>query len=209
MLLDDLKWRYATKKMDPSQKVAEDKRARILDAIQLAPTSSGLQPFHVFVVTDPKVRKALQGAAFGQAQIVDGDCVLVFAAWDTYTKDRINDVVALNIAERPGTEDMVNGYFDNLKKDYLDRPSAVNFEHAARQSYIALGVGLVAAAAEKVDATPMEGFNPAEVNKILGLPEKGLGVTALMALGHRDVTGDWLAPMKKVRRPKDELFTFI
>lgn len=209
MLQEKLNWRYATKKMDPSKPVAKAKVDAILRAIQLAPTSSGLQPFEVIVVTNPEVKAKLREAAYGQSQITDGSHVVVFAAWDNYTEARIDAVVDQLVAERGLPRDAVSGYYDNLKAMLLPRPAEVNFEHAARQAYIALGIGLTAAAFEEVDATPMEGFVPAQVDEILGLRARGLGSAAIMALGHRASEGDWLQGMKKVRRPLAELVTDV
>lgn len=209
MLQEKLNWRYATKKMDPTRKVPEDKVARILEAIRLAPTSSGLQPFEVFVVTNPEVRAQLRAAAYDQAQVTDGSHLLVFAAWDNYTEARI-DAVAANIAEkRGGTNDAVTGYYANLKASYLPRSAEENYQHAARQAYIALGVALTAAAFESVDATPMEGFDPVKVDEILGLREKGLRSVTLVPLGYRAAEGDWLAGLPKVRRDLDEMVTEV
>ena len=89
-LIDKLQWRYATKKMNPAKVVPQDKVDRIVEAARLAPTSSGLQPFEVFVVTDAAVRERIKPIAWNQGQITDGSHLLVFAAWDDYTPERIN-----------------------------------------------------------------------------------------------------------------------
>ena len=209
MLQEKLNWRYATKKMDPAKAVPQDKVNRILEAANLAPTSSGLQPFEIIVVTNPEVKAQLSAAAYGQSQIVDGSHVLVFAAWDNYTADRIDAVVANLEAERGGKSDAVTGYYDNLKAQYLPRTAEVNYEHAARQAYIAFGLALTAAAFEAVDSTPMEGFDPAKVDEILGLREKGLRSVTIMPLGYRADAGDWLNGAKKVRKPMGELVTLV
>lgn len=209
MLQEKLNWRYATKKMDPSRKVSDEKLAHILEAIRLAPTSSGLQPFEVFVVTNPDVRAQLRAAAYDQAQVTEGSHLLVFAAWDNYTEARIDAVSGDIAAKRGGTNDAVTTYYTNLKSMYLPRSAEENYQHAARQAYIALGIALTAAAFEAVDATPMEGFDPAKVDEILGLREKGLRSVALMPIGYRAVEGDWLAGLPKVRRDLDELVTEV
>lgn len=209
MLQDRLNWRYATKKMDPSRKVAEDKVARILDAVRLAPTSSGLQPFEVFVVTNPDVRAQIRAAAYDQAQVTDGSHLLVFAAWDNYSDERIDGVVANIAAKRGGASEAVTGYYASLKSMYLPRSAEENYQHAARQAYIAFGLALTAAAFEEVDATPMEGFDPAKVDEILGLREKGLRSVTLLPLGYRAAEGDWLLGQAKVRRDLNEMVTEI
>ena len=203
--LDDLlNWRYATKKMDPSKTVPQEKVDAIIEAIRMSPTSSGTQPFEVFVVTNPDVRSKIAEAAGGKAQITDGSHTLVFAAWDNYTAERIDEVVGLNVAAR-GDLPMLRAYYDNLKSSYVTRDAEVNYAHAARQAYIALGIALVAAAEQEVDSTPMEGFSSEVVDTILGLKERGLRSVVLMPLGYRDEAGDWLLPMSKVRKSRDTI----
>lgn len=207
-LNEQLNWRYATKKMDPTKPVPQDKVDAIIEAIRMAPTSSGTQPFELYVVTNEDVKAKIRKAASDQAQVTDGSHLLVFAAWDNYTEARIDEVVDLNVAAR-GDLPMLNAYYENLKANYLPRDPEVNFEHAARQAYIALGVALVAAAEQEVDSTPMEGFDPAEVDKILGLKERGLRSVVLLPLGYRDATGDWLLSMKKVRKSRETMVTLV
>ena len=209
LLLDKLQWRYATKKMDATQAVPQDKVDRIIEAARLAPTSSGLQPFEVMVVTNKEIRTQIQAAAHGQAQITEGSHLLVFAAWDTYTVDRINHMFDLTNAERGGTNEGWENYRQMLLKSYPVREAQVNFEHAARQAYIGLGAALIAAAFEEVDSTPMEGFDPKSVDDILGLAAKGLRSVAIMPLGYRLNGQDWLQNLKKVRRPLSEFVTEV
>ena len=207
-LNDLLNWRYATKKMDPTKAVPQDKVDAIVEAIRMAPTSSGTQPFELFVVTNTDILGQIAEAAGGQSQITDGSHLLVFAAWDNYTAERIDSVVDLNVAAR-GDLPMLHAYYDNLKSNYLPREAEVNYAHAARQAYIALGIALVAAAEQEVDSTPMEGFDPDAVDNILGLKERGLRSVVLLPLGHRDAASDWLLPMGKVRKSRDTIVTEV
>ena len=207
-LNDHLNWRYATKKMDAGKAVPQDKVDAIIEAIRLAPTSSGTQPFELVVVTNPAIRARIAGAASGQTPITDGSHLLVFAAWDNYTEDRIDTVTKLNVAAR-GDLPLIHGYYENLKSSYLPRDAEVNYAHAARQAYIALGIALVAAAEQEVDSTPMEGFDPNAVDEILGLRERGLRSVVLLPLGYRDEAGDWLLPMPKVRKSRTAIVTEI
>ena len=208
-MLDHLNWRYATKKMDPSKTVSEDKIAKIVEAVSLAPTSSGLQPFELLVIRNKELRAKLQAAANDQAQITEGSHLLVFAAWDNYTDDRIEEIVDLSAAERGGRSELLEGYYARLKGMYLPRPAEVNFNHAARQAYIAFGFAIAAAAELEVDSTPMEGFDPDQVDEILDLRSKGLRAKVLLPLGTRAEDGDWLLPMPKVRKSKAALVTEI
>ncbi len=208
-LLDKMQWRYAAKKMDATKAVSQDKVNRIIEAARLAPTSSGLQPFEVIVVTNKDIRAQIQAVANNQAQVTEGSHLLVFAAWDTYTADRINHHFDLTNAERGGTNEGWENYRQMLLKSYPSRDAQVNFEHAARQAYIGLGASLIAAAFEEVDSTPMEGFVPKSVDDILGLGAKGLRSVALLPLGYRAKGQDWLENLKKIRRPVSEFVTEV
>ncbi|MCR9079757.1 MAG: NAD(P)H-dependent oxidoreductase [Hyphomonadaceae bacterium] len=207
-LIEQLKWRYATKKMDPTKAVPQDKVDAIIEAARMAPTSSGTQPFELILVTNPDVRSQIAAAASGQTPITDGSHLLVFAAWDNYTDARIDEVTQLNVDAR-GDLPLIQQYYGNLKANYVPRDAEVNYAHAARQAYIALGVALVAAAEQEVDSTPMEGFDPAAVDEILGLKERGLRSVVLLPLGYRDPTGDWLLPMAKVRKSRESMVTLV
>jgi nitroreductase / dihydropteridine reductase len=204
-LLQQLNWRYATKKMDPSKKVEADVLERILEAIRLTPTSSGLQPYQVLVVTNQALKEKIRAASWDQSQVTDCSHLIVFAAWDTYTPERINASFDYTINERGvGTNERTEAYRQNLVNNYPPRGPEVNFQHTAKQTYIALGFALVAAAAEGVDATPMEGFDPNAVDEILGLRAKGLRSVTLLPIGYRDAANDWLLPLKKVRRRRED-----
>ena len=209
MLLEKLNWRYATKKMDAAKAVDADKVDRIVEAARLAPTSSGLQPFQVIVVTNPEVRAKLRAAAYDQSQLTDGSAVLVFAAWDNYTAERIDQMLALTVAERGGSSDTLSAYYERLKATYVPRDAQTNFEHAARQAYIGFGMSIAQAAFEGVDATPMEGFEPAKFDEILGLGAQGLRSVCILPLGYRADEGDWLRGLKKVRRSTENFVTEV
>jgi nitroreductase/dihydropteridine reductase len=207
-LNDQLNWRYATKKMDPTRTVAQEKIESIIEAIRMSPTSSGTQPFELIVVTNKNIREEICKAASNQTPITDGSHLLVFAAWDNYTEARIDEVADLNVKLR-GDLPLIGQYYGNLKSNYLPRDAEINYAHAARQAYIALGSAMVAAAEQEVDCTPMEGFSPAMVDEILGLKERGLRSVVLLPLGYRDEEGDWLLNMAKVRKSRETMITFV
>ncbi|MCK0131373.1 nitroreductase family protein [Flavobacteriaceae bacterium F08102] len=207
-LLDKLNWRYAAKAMN-GEVVAQEKIANIIEAARLAPTSSGLQPFEIIVVTNQEIKEKIKSVAYNQSVITDCSHLLVFAAWDTYTEDRINKMFDLTNEVRGFKNEGWENYRQQLLKSYPQKPAEENFIHAAKQAYIAFGLAIAAAAFEGVDATPMEGFNPAGVDEILGLREKGLRSTTLLPLGHRDTENDWLVNLKKVRKPTEEFVTLI
>ena len=206
--LDKLNERYATKAMN-GKVVPQEKIDNILEAIRLAPTSSGLQPFEVFVVTNEETKANIREIAWNQPQVTDCSHLLVFAAWDTYTEDRINHMFDLTNEIRGFKNEGWENYRQMLLSSYPQKDAEANFEHAARQTYIAFMAAIAQAAFEGVDNTPMEGFDPAALDKILGLREKGLRSTLLLPLGYKDVEKDWLANLVKVRKPMDELVTFI
>lgn len=201
-LIDKLQWRYATKVMN-GKKVSQEKIDAILEATRLAPTSSGLQPFHVIVITNDELKEKIKPIANNQQQIASCSHLLVFAAWDTYTEERINQMFDLTNEVRGFTNEGWENYRKYLLSSYPTKSAEDNFQHAAKQAYIALGVAMVAAAEEEVDSTPMEGFNPAALDDLLGLKEKGLRSVVLLPLGYRDNEQDWLASLKKVRRNRE------
>ncbi|WP_339771625.1 NAD(P)H-dependent oxidoreductase [uncultured Paraglaciecola sp.] len=208
-LLQDLQWRYATKKFDSSKVVSQDRVDFILEAIRLSASSSGLQPYEVIVVTNKEIRQQIVPHAWGQQQITDASHLLVFAAWDNYTAERINMMFDLVNEQRGSKNQGWEDYRNMLLNAYPGRDAQTNFEHAARQAYIGLGSALIAAADAKVDSTPMEGFTPDEVDAILGLREKGLRSVVMLPLGYRADDGDWLVNLKKVRRSDEDFITQV
>jgi nitroreductase len=208
-LIEKLQWRYATKKMDSTKSVPQEKVERILEAVRLSASSSGLQPYELLVITNKDLREKIKAVANNQAQITDGSHLIIFAAWDTYTADRINKVFDMTEEIRNFRSEAGNAYRANLIKNFTARDPEVNFSHAAKQAYIGLGTALIAAAEEEVDATPMEGFNAAELDILLNLKEKGLRSAALLPLGYRKAEEDWLSKMPKVRKPKEEFITWF
>jgi nitroreductase/dihydropteridine reductase len=206
-LISKLKWRYAAKKFNPTKVVPQEKVDRILEAVRLTASSSGLQPYEVIVVTNKEIREKIVPIAWKQAQITDGSHLLVFAAWDNYTAERINRMFDLVNDERNVKNEGWENYRQLVLSTYVPRDAEVNYQHAARQAYIGLGTALVAAAEEKVDATPMEGFDPKALDEILGLSARGLRSVVILPLGYRADEGDWLVNLKKVRRSREDFVT--
>jgi len=209
VLNQKLEWRYATKKFDPTRSVPAEKLERIIEAIRLAPTSSGLQPFELLVVTNDAIRAQIREVAWNQAQVTDCSHLLVFAAWDDITPERVNMMFDLTNQVRGFVNEGWEAYRQSLLGIVAARGTAGNYEAAARQAYIGLGLALVAAAFEEVDATPMEGFDPAAVDAILDLGAKNLRSVILLPLGYRANQGDWLVDLKKVRRERASFVTEI
>ncbi|WP_018462572.1 NAD(P)H-dependent oxidoreductase [Segatella paludivivens] len=203
-LLDNLKWRYATKAYDSTKKVDQENVDKIIEAARLAPTSSGLEQFRIIVINDQKLKEKIVPIAMDQKNIAQCSHLLVFAAWDKYTEKRIDDIYNYITDERGLPRGRFGSYTTKLKALYLPQTAEENFAHTARQAYIGLGMALAQAAELKVDSTPMEGFDNDALDELLGLRSKGLRSVVLMPIGYRDTTNDWLVNMKKVRIPKED-----
>ena len=208
-LLEKMQWRYATKKMDATKSVSEDKVARIVESIRLTATSSGLQPYEILVITNKEIREKIKPIAWNQEQITDCSHLIVFAAWDNYTPERINSMFDLTNEIRGTKLESREVYRKKLISEYTVRDPEINFTHAAKQAYIGLGTALIAAAEEEVDCTPMEGFDPKACDEILNLKAKGLRSVLLLPLGYRLADQDWLVNLKKVRRTTQNFVTEI
>ncbi|SNR42194.1 nitroreductase family protein [Flavobacterium sp. ov086] len=206
-LIENLKWRYATKAYN-NIKVTEEKIDQILQAINLSASSCGLQSYRVFVVSNLEIQKKL-GADSYNGQISSCSHLLVFAAFTDMSSSYIDNYMAMTEKQR-GLDAGALSVFRNGLHSYF---STINAEQkalwAAKQAYIALGTALIAAAELKVDATPIEGFNTATIDEVLGLKEKGLHSTVILALGYRDLEKDYMAATKKVRLPIDEMITKV
>jgi len=207
-LLDKLNWRYAAKAMNKKE-VPQEKVDRIIEAARLAPTSSGLQPFEILVIKNPQIKEEIKAIAWNQPVITDCSHLLVFAAWDTYTEDRINKMFDLTNEIRGLKNEGWENYRQKLLSLYPKQDPEINFNHAAKQAYIAFSASIIAAAYEEVDTTPIEGFDPAALDKILNLREKGLRSAVMLPLGYRDAEKDWLVNLTKVRKSSEDLVTII
>lgn len=204
-LNQSLEWRYATKKMN-GQSISEEKIKSILRAIQLAPSSMGLQPYTIVVVSNPEWKQKILPTANNQSQITDCSHLLVFAAWENVSKAQVDEFISRTATTRGMNEEMLNDFKNYLLSIVEKNTQEQNFQWASKQVYLALGMGLASAATEQVDATPMEGFNPQALDEVLELKALGLRSVALLALGYRDADKDWLVHLKKVRRDASSLF---
>jgi len=202
-LVKSLQWRYATKRMNGTA-VAQDKVDKILEAINLAPTSFGLQPFQVIEISDRTLREKIFAEACQQPQIKEGSHLLVFAANKKVTQEMVDSYMQLIATTRNIPVEALDG-FKAMLAGIVAGSAEQNFVWTARQAYIAFGVGLVAAAELEVDATPMEGFNPAALDKILSLDSKNLSAVTIIALGYRNAEADSLAHAPKVRKALSDL----
>ncbi|MBB5397375.1 NAD(P)H-dependent oxidoreductase [Mucilaginibacter sp. AK015] len=207
-LVDKLNWRYATKKFDSSKKLAADKLQNILDAVQLAPSSIGLQHYRVLVVEDASIREKLKLAGYGQSQITDASQVIVFAA-ETNIDEAFGRKYIDNVATTRGVPRETLAGFESMVLNTINaRTPAELLVWAQKQAYIALGVLVTAAAEQDIDVCPMEGFDPAGFDEVLGLKEKGLTATVIATIGYR-AQDDKMSNAAKVRRPAEEFFIHI
>jgi nitroreductase len=202
-LLEDLNWRYATKKMNGA-KVPQEKLDYILEAARMAPSSSGLQPYKIILVCERALLEKIKVVANHQSQISDCSHLLIFTAWDSYNYDRVTEMFNF-ITDHRG---LPHTAMDNYKASILDLYNISGKEwqahHAAKQSYISFAMAIAAAAEQKVDATPMEGFDAEGLDQLLGIKGSGYKSTLLLTLGYRETEQDWMLKMKKVRRPKEQ-----
>ncbi|MPT30787.1 MAG: NAD(P)H-dependent oxidoreductase [Chryseobacterium sp.] len=202
-LLKDLNWRYAVKKYS-TEKVDEQKIDLILNAINLSASSCGLQPYRLFVISNEELKLKLKADSFN-AQIAESSHLFVFAAYNKITTQNVQDLVSLTSQVKNVSIESLDGLFVSIDSFFRSRTDEQNRHWAEKQTYIALGTALVAAANLRVDATPMEGFDSELFDKLLGLDEKGLHSTVILSLGYRDEANDYLASTKKVRIPLEEM----
>lgn len=200
-VLDALNWRYAAKRMN-GQTVPQTSIDRIVEAARLSPSSYGLQPYSLLVIENPERRAQIQQLAAQQPQLTECSHLLVFATWATVDDHHVDEFMALIAHERAMPMSDLKDYSDIIKGTLRGLGSEqAKQQWAARQAYIALGMALTAAALEGVDATPMEGFDPTELDRILDLPANNLNSVVIATLGYRDADQDSLAGQAKVRRP--------
>lgn len=203
--IENQNWRYATKKFDATKKISTEDLEILKEAIRLSSSSYGLQPYKVLIVENPELRAKIQPAAWGQSQIVEASHLIIFAN-ETNVDDSTIDSFLQNISETRNTPiETLSGYGDFMKSKISTLDADIKNVWTAKQTYLALGNLLNAAADLKIDATPMEGFVPAQVNEILGLDKLGLNASLIATLGYRHEE-DSTQHYKKVRKSNEELF---
>lgn len=204
-IINNLNWRYATKKFDATRKISDQDLETIKEAIRLSASSYGLQPYKILIIETPELRAKLQPVAWGQSQIVDASHLIIFANQTNFGDDGI-DSYANNIVETRGIPaESIQGYVDFMKSKISTLPLESRNNWTAKQTYIALANLLNAAAELKIDATPMEGFEAEKVNEVLGLDKLGLNASLIATLGYRHEE-DATQHFKKVRKSNEELF---
>lgn len=207
-LIEALNWRYATKRMT-GEKLEDETVSTIVEAARLAPSSAGLQPIHLFVISNPETKAQLSPFTGDQPQINESSHLIVFTSWATIPDEKIDEVYETANAQRGVSNEATAGTVAGLKQLFSTFSEEEQYHHTAKQAHISLGLSIAAAAELGVDATPMEGFSKEAVDTYLNLREKNLRSVVLLALGKRKPEGDWLLPLKKVRQNIEDFRTII
>jgi nitroreductase len=204
-IIESLNWRYSTKKFDTTKKIAKADLEILKEAVRLSASSYGLQPYQVIMVENEDLRQKIKAVAWNQSQVTDASDVLIFANMTNVGTEHVESYIENMATTREIETTNLKGFSDMINKVVTTYSVEEREIWTAKQTYIALGTLLSAAADLKVDATPMEGFDMNAVNQILQLPEKGLSATLIVTLGYRH-ENDTTQFLKKVRKPSTELF---
>ena len=207
-LIESLNWRYATKKFDPNKKIKPEDLETIKEAVRLSASSYGLQLYKVLVIDDPEIREQLKPASWGQTQITDASHLFVFCNYADVKDENIDDYLDLKADIQNLDRDGLVDYGNMMKGAVSGMSEAIKSQWTARQTYIALGNLLAICSMLRIDACPMEGFEPAKYNEILGLNEKGLNAAVIATVGYRSEE-DQTQHLKKVRKPAESLFESV
>ncbi|MEX0314655.1 MAG: NAD(P)H-dependent oxidoreductase [Allomuricauda sp.] len=207
-ILENRTWRYATKKFDSTKKVSDENLELLLEATRLSASSYGLQPYHIFVVTDQETKEKLRPVSWGQSQITDASHIIVFANVTDFGEELMDGYLENVSSTRNIPTEGLKGYGDFMKSKLLELSLETKSIWASKQAYIAFSNMMQAAAELKIDTCPMEGFESEAYNKILGLEEKNLNASVVLAVGYRSKE-DETQHYAKVRKSKEELFTHI
>ena len=203
-LLNALRWRYATKRFDPTKKVREDDLRQLTQAVNLSASSFGLQHYRLVVVGDDAVKKELRAASYDQAQLTESSHVFVLAAMTEVSADYVDDYMQRMADTRGLPVEQVQGFGEYIKGSLKDKSPDFIDNWNKRQAYTGLGTLLAAAAELRIDSCPMEGFEPAKYDQILGLTERGLTATVICPVGYRSPE-DATQHHQKVRLPLEEM----
>lgn len=204
-LLENLKWRYATKKFDSSKVVSETDLEQLKEAVQLSVSSYGLQLYKVLIVKDKELRTQLKEAAWNQSQLTDASHVFVFCNYTQRKNEHIDGYIQASSKIQETSLEKLEGYGDFIKESLSKKSDEEWLDWSEKQTYLALANLLTACAELKIDSCPMEGFEQEKFNQILGLKERGLNATLIAPIGYRS-TEDHTQFRQKVRKPKEVLF---
>lgn len=207
-LIKNLKWRYATKKFDPTKKVSKEDLSKLKEVIRLSASSYGLQLYKVLIIEDLEIRNKLKPVSWNQSQIVDASHLFVFCNYTDASPKAIDDFVIHTSVTRKQDLQKLKVYGDFIKSKLADKSNEEKTSWLKSQTYLALGNLLNACAELKIDACPMEGFEPEAYNEILGLEAQKLNAAVIAPVGYRHKE-DYSTSFKKVRKPMKNLFVEI
>ncbi len=203
-----LMWRAAIKEYNKEAKLTEEDVNYLLDVVRMAPSSYGLQPYKLILVSDTDVREKLRAASYNQAQVTDASHFVVFASRTNENENDVKEYVERIVKERGVTEESLAGYADMMNGALSFMSEEMKASWAAKQAYLGLGFMLIAAALHEIDASPMEGFDKSAYDEILSLKESGYTVAVICALGKR-VENEKYAEIKKIRKSKEKFIMTI
>lgn len=206
--IENQNWRYATKKFDTTKKVSSKDLETLKEAVRLSVSSYGLQLYKVIIIEDEATKKKLVDACWGQKQIAEASHVFVFANFTNIEDKDIDSFIENTATTRDLNLEDLKGYGDFMKSKIITLPNEEKIIWTSKQTYLALGNLLNVAAELKIDATPMEGFEPPKVNKILDLDKLGINASLVVPVGYRH-EDDSYQHLKKVRKSTEELFITI
>ncbi|MDF4223425.1 nitroreductase family protein [Maribacter sp. M208] len=207
-ILDNLNWRYATKKFDSTKKLSNENLNTLLEAARLTASSYGLQPYHIYVIENEEIRTRLRKVSYDQPQITDASHLIVLANKPTFNDTLIDDYIENIMVVRGLSKDDLKEFSQTMKSTLLDLPDAQKGAWTSNQAYIVLGNLMTVAANMQIDACPMEGFDNEQYNEILGLSDIGLNAAVVLAVGYRSKE-DETQNYRKVRYSKEQIITHI
>jgi nitroreductase len=207
-IIEDLNWRYATKKYDTTKKISTEDFNTIKESLRLSPSSYGLQPLKYIIIENKELREELKSHSFNQSQITDASHMIVFCSLIDIKENHIDQYIE-NIAKTRSQEvEKIVGFGDYMKKEIFQMDKSILANWNSKQAYIALGQVLHTCANLRIDATPMEGFKADKYDEILGLKEQNLKSILVCAFGYRSID-DVNSSLLKVRKSHNDLFYTI
>jgi nitroreductase/dihydropteridine reductase len=205
--IESLQWRYATKKFDPAKKLDKDQLELLAKAFNLTATSYGLQPCRLIIVHDQDIKEKMVAHSYGQMQVKDCSAVLVLCT-TAVDANYVKEYFSIVKKERDTPDDILKPFQDLLTDTFSNKEVEEIELWAKNQAYLIMGNLLTVCAQQQIDSCPMEGFVPERVDELLGLKEVGLKSTLLLPVGYRS-TDDMMSQLKKVRRPQQEMVSYI
>lgn len=207
-IIKDLNWRYATKKFDPSKKIADHDLEIIKESLRLTPSSYGIQPYKFLLVKNEVIREQLTAASYNQQQVKDASHLIVMCAYNELLPEHVDAYMSRIATTRNVDKDTLTGFSDMIHRTSVEMETEKQKIWMSKQLYIALGQLMHTCAALKIDSTPMEGFKPEEYDRILGLKDQNLHAVLACPIGYRHEE-DKAIQNKKVRKSLDEIFEII